>query len=337
MDDQSAPTRASRRDGPDPVVSGQWRGEAERHEQPLDCLIVGGGPGGLTAAIYLARFRRKFLIVDAGQSRASWIPRTHNHPGFPNGVNGNDLLDRMRAQLACHGGSVRQGTVTALAFQPDGSFTATLDGQTFTASHVILATGIIDIEPPLPNAQEAVRRGLVRQCPICDGYEMIDRRLAIIGRGTQGLGEALFLRNYSADLTLLTLGQPLDLDDENRRRMETAGIHAVEGPLAEIAVEDDRIARIVLADGTELTFDTIYSALGIHPRADLAAALGVELQPDRRIVTDPHQRTSIEGCYAVGDIVTGLNQLGVAMSQGEIAAVNIHNRLRTREGMCIAC
>lgn len=336
MDERSA-TRSSRHEGRDPVVDGQWSGEGPRREQPLDCLIVGGGPGGLTAAIYLARFRRRFLLVDAGQSRASWIPRSHNHPGFPEGVNGNELLERMRAQLSGHGESVRQGTVTAIAFEPDGSFTATVDGQTFKAAHIILATGIVDIEPPLPNAQEAVRRGLVRQCPICDGYEMIDRKLAVIGRGTQGLGEALFLRTYTADLTLVTLGHPLELDDENRRRMETAGIRVMEAPLVEIAIEDDRIARIVLADGTALTVDVIYSALGVHPRADLAAALGVELQPDRRIVTDPHQRTSIEGCYAIGDIVTGLNQLGVAMSQGEIAAVNIHNRLRAREGLCIAC
>jgi len=334
--DQGASTRASRHDGPGPVVEGQWSGEGAQHEPPLDCLIVGGGPGGLTAAIYLARFRRKFMLIDAGQSRASWIPRTHNHPGFPDGVNGNELLGRMRTQLAGHGGSARQGTVTSLAFQTDGSFVAKVDNDTLRASHVILATGVIDIEPPLPNAQDAVRRGLVRQCPICDGYEMTDRALGIIGRGTQAVAEALFLRHYSADLTIVTLGHPLELDDENRRRMEAAGIRAREAPLVEISIEGDRIARVALGDGSVLNFDTLYSALGIHPRADLAAALGIELQPDRRIVTDPHQRTSIEGCYAVGDIVTGLNQLGVAMSQGEIAAVDIHNRLRAREGMCLA-
>jgi thioredoxin reductase (NADPH) len=303
----------------------------------LDCIIIGGGPGGLTAAIYLARFRRRFVLVDAGQSRASWIPRSHNHPGFPDGVGGVELLRRMRDQLTGHGGVVQPGTVTALACQPDGSFTVRIDRRDpLVASHVILATGVVDVEPPLPNVLEAVRRGLVRQCPICDAYEMIDRKLVVIGRGAIGLGEALFLRSYTSDITLVTLGQDLDLSDENRVRMEEAGIRAVEVPLAEIAVENDRIARFTLHDGTELTFDAIYSALGSHPRADLAAALGLALHSDRRIMTDAHQRTSIEGCYAAGDIVTGLNQLGVAMAQGEIAAVDIHNRLRARQGLCLA-
>jgi thioredoxin reductase (NADPH) len=304
--------------------------------EPLDCLIVGGGPGGLTAAIYLARFRRRFAVIDAGESRASWIPRSHNHPGFPQGVNGVELLERMREQLRQHDADVQVGTITSLKRQPDGVFVATRNGDTMTASHVILSTGVVDVEPPLPNALEAVRRGLVRQCPICDAYEMTGRKLVVIGRDAQGLGEALFLRTYTADITMVTLGQPLKLSSENRQLMAEAGIGSVETPVTEIAIDGDRIARLDLADGSSLTFDAIYSALGIHPRADLAAVLGVELHPDRRIVTDDHQRTSIEGCYAAGDIVTGLNQLGVAMAQGEIAAVDIHNRLRAREGLCLA-
>jgi thioredoxin reductase (NADPH) len=311
--------------------------DGARDRAPTDCVIIGGGPGGLTAAIYLARFRRKFVLIDAGQSRASWIPRSHNHPGFPDGVGGIELLQRMRDQLAGHGGVVQSGTVTALTCQEDGSFTVSVNGdQPLVTSHVLLATGVVDVEPPLPNVLEAVRRGLVRQCPICDAYEMIDRKLVVIGRGTIGLGESLFLRSYTADITLVTLGQSLDLSDDNLRRMKEAGIRAVEAPLAEITIENDRIARFTLQDGATLAFDAIYSALGSHPRADLAAALGLALHSDRRIITDAHQRTSIDGCYAAGDIVTGLNQLGVAMSQGEIAAVDIHNRLRAREGLCLA-
>jgi thioredoxin reductase (NADPH) len=304
--------------------------------EPLDCLVIGGGPGGLTAAIYLARFRRRFLVIDAGESRATWIPRSHNHPGFPQGVNGIELLERMRAQLRQHEADVHVGTITSLKRQPEGLFVASRNGDSLSASHVILATGVVDVEPPLPNALEAVRRGLVRQCPICDAYEMTDRKLVVLGRDAQGLGEALFLRTYTADITIVTLGQVLNLSAGNRELMAQAGIHAVETPVTEIALEGDRIARLDFADGSTLTFDAIYSALGTHSRADLAAVLGVELHPDRRIVTDDHQQTSIDGCYAVGDIVTGLNQLGVAMAQGEIAAVDIHNRLRAREGLRLA-
>jgi thioredoxin reductase (NADPH) len=310
--------------------------EGDKSSAPLDCLIVGGGPGGLTAGIYLARFRRNFLLVDGGNSRASWIPRSHNHPGFPDGVGGVELLQRMRAQLAEYGGTLRQGMVTSLARREDGLYAAAVNGDTILASHVILATGVVDLEPPLPNAIEAVRRGLVRQCPICDGYEVIDHKIAVIGRGSRGVGEALFLRTYTPDITIVTLGEPLDVPDANRRRMDEAGIRAIETPVAAITLEENRIARMTFTDGESLVFDAIYSALGTHPRAELAATLGVDLHDDRRIIADDHLRTSLDGCYAAGDIVTGLNQLGVAMAQGEIAAVDIHNRLRMREGLCLA-
>jgi thioredoxin reductase (NADPH) len=305
-------------------------------EDILDCLIVGGGPGGLTAAIYLARFRRRFALIDAGNSRASWIPRSHNHPGFPQGIGGVELLERMRVQLAENGGSVRQGAVTSIARREDGLYGAAVDGTTLIASHLVLATGVVDLEPPLPNVIDAVRRGLVRQCPICDAYEAIDKKLAVIGRGAEGMGEALFLRNYTSDITLVTLGEECIGSPENMRRLDEAGIEVVETPVEEIALEGERIARFTFQGGATLAFDAIYSALGIHPRAELAAAVGIDLHRDRRIITDPHQRTSLEGCYAAGDIVTGLNQLGVAMAQGQIAAVDIHNRLRAREGLCLA-
>jgi thioredoxin reductase (NADPH) len=303
---------------------------------PLDCVIVGGGPGGLTAGIYLARFRRRFALIDGGNSRASWIPRSHNHPGFPNGIGGIELLQRMRAQLGEYGGSIRQDMVTSIARREDGLYAVAVDGTTLLASHVVLATGVVDLEPPLPNAIEAVRRGLVRQCPICDGYEVIDHKIAVIGRGERGVAESLFLRTYTPDITLVTLGEPLHAAAENRRRMEEAGIALIETHVAAITLEEDRIARLTFTDGASLVFDAIYSALGTHPRAELAATLGLDLHEDRRIITDDHQRSSLEGCYAVGDIVTGLNQLGVAMAQGEIAAVDIHNRLRAREGLCLA-
>jgi thioredoxin reductase (NADPH) len=303
---------------------------------PLDCIVVGGGPAGLTAAIYLARFRRRFVLIDAGQSRASWIPRSHNHPAFPHGINGIELIARMRHQLAEFGGQVREGTLVALGRQQgDGTFTAHLDGQSYVAFHALLAMGVVDNEPPLPDALSAMRSGLIRQCPICDGFEMIDRKLIVIGHGQRGLGEALFLRTYTADITIVTLGQKMGLSQEEQRRMEEAAIRVIETPVVQIDTEAERSVRVVMAEGTTLVADAIYSALGVHPRAEVAATLGVKLDSDQRIATDRHQRTSVEGCYAAGDIVTGLNQIGVAMAQGEIAAVDIHNRLRAREGLSL--
>lgn len=322
---------------PSVSTSSEAGGEAP-HAGPdvLDAIIVGGGPAGLTAAIFLARFRRRFVLLDGGQSRAQWIPRTHNHPGFPDGIVGEALLARLRDQLDAHGHEVAQGVASAVVRRDDRTFAVAADGHECAATHLLLATGVVDIAPPLANAMDAVRSGLVRLCPICDGYEVIDRKVAVVGRGAKGLGEALFLRTYTADITLVTLGEKLDLSREDEARLEAAGIVPQYAPVEVMERVDDGRVALRFADGAVASFDAVYSALGIQPRADLAATLGLRLHEDRRIPVDDHQRTSLEGCYAAGDIVTGLNQIGVAMAQAEIAAVDIHNRLRRRDGLALA-
>lgn len=298
----------------------------------LDCLIVGGGPAGLTAAIFLARFRRRFLVADGGQSRAEWIPRSHNHPAFPNGINGIELLQKLRAQAVKFGAEIRREQVSPVTLQADGSFRAVVAGARIAALHVLLATGVVDNDVPLPDTAAAVRRGLIRQCPICDAYEMIDRRLIVLGPEPQVAAEALFLRRYTADVTAVILGSSSAPESPARRKLRDAGIGIVETRSVKGIVAGETGIRIDLADNAALSADAIYSALGIRPRTELAEALKLRLQ-DGRIETDLHQRTSVEGCYAAGDVVTGLNQIGVAMAQGEIAAVDIHNRLRRRDGL----
>ena len=152
----------------------------------MDCLIIGGGPAGLTAAIYLARFRRQCLVVDMEASRASWIPVSHNLAGFPEGIAGPDLLALMRSQAERYGARIVQDKVELLTQSEHGGFVAVLgDGSRQPAKRVLLATGAKDVTPPLdlPDRKEAVRRGLLRYCPICDAYEVRGRKIALAGDG----------------------------------------------------------------------------------------------------------------------------------------------------------
>lgn len=296
----------------------------------LDCLIIGGGPAGLTSALYLARLRRRFVVVDSGTPRAAWIPTSHNIPVFANGISGTDILVRQRENLAQYGSCIQAGTVMGLRKQPD-RFIAMVeekDGGTcqIAARRVLLATGAVDIEPDLPDLPNAVQRGLVRYCPICDGYESRDRKVAVIGYGDHGMGEAIFIaRTYSHDVTLLTLGQHMELRPDQQAKLDEHGIKVVEHPVESLDIEDDRIAAIHV-DGEEHRFDVLYSALGLKYRSDLALSLGAEHDPSGSLMVDSHCQTTVKGLYAAGDIVRGIDQIVVGMGHGALAAIHIHNR-----------
>lgn len=295
--------------------------------EPLDCLVIGAGPAGLSAAIYLARFRRRFRVVDGGASRAALIPVSHNHPGFPDGVAGTELLARMRRQAERYGAEIVAGTVDALDRDEDGTFIAAVGDGALRARTVLLATGVVDIEPALPDVVGAVRRGLIRHCPICDAFEITDQKVGVIGHGTSALGEALFLRTYTADLTLLTLGERMTLAPDEARMVAEARIRIVEDPVSRVILEGDAIAALEVG-GAEHRFDTLYSALGCHVRSQLARDLGAAHNELGALAVDDHQRTSVPGLYAAGDVVSALNQIGVAMGQAAIAATAVHNDLR---------
>lgn len=308
---------------------------------PFDCVVIGGGPAGMSAAIYLARFRRRVALIDKGHSRAALIPRSHNHPGYPDGIRGGDLLDRMRQQMQQFGVTAVQGQATDAERRPDGLFAVRVAGQTLLADHLILATGVRDRLPPVDDPLRHIREGLIRQCPVCDAYELTDKPVAVIGAGASAAGEALFLCHYTAEVSILTLGESPDLSEDILAKLQRAGVRMVRDPVRSWnfggdQANGDRGVSVCLASGQRLDFAAVYSGLGNDPRNDLADRLGVTLADDGRIGTGGHQETSVSKVFAAGDVVTGLNQIAVAMAQGEIAATHVHNLLRLREGRCVA-
>ncbi|HMM08456.1 MAG TPA: NAD(P)/FAD-dependent oxidoreductase [Paracoccus solventivorans] len=303
---------------------------------PLDCLIVGGGPAGLTAALYLARFHRRVMVVDKGEGRLQMIPRTHNLAGYPQGIRGADLLSEMRDQAARYGAALVQAEVTALR-HADGLIEAEIAGagaplaQPVRARTVLLATGVVNHRPPLDAAthDHAVAAGLLRYCPICDGYEQSGKRIAVLGGDRHGLAEAVFLRSYSRDVTLVSL-TGLALDPAERAEAERAGVALAPAPVSHFGFDEGEV-RLTLADGSQQVFDTLYAALGTHTRNRLGEMLGTRLVDGECFVTDAHQRTTASGVYAAGDAVDALDQIGIAIGTGARAAVAIHNDLRARD------
>ena len=294
---------------------------------PLDCLIVGGGPAGLTAAIYLARFHLDILVVDAGKSRAGWIPSSHNHAGYPDGINGKELLELMRIQAQKYGAKIVTDRVTKLERNGDsGLFTATWGSGCQSARRVLLATGVTNRRPQMDEElhDEALSRGLIRYCPICDGYEVTDKKVGVIGSDSHGVAEAVFIRSYTADVTLIAPHAALKLTPEDQQKMKEAGIKCVDGPAEGVAF-DDKCIVVDTAEGHHV-FDSVYPALGSDTHTQLAEMVGADLS-DACIKVDSHQRTSVPGLYAAGDVVLGLDQISHAMGEGGVAATTIRNDL----------
>ena len=293
----------------------------------LDCVIVGAGPAGLTAAIYLGRFRRDFRVVDAGASRAARIPLSRNHPGYPEGVRGRTLIARMRRQAERYGAQIQAGRVDHLAAVKHG-FRLALADRELTAQTVLLATGVVDVEPEIPGVEEAVANGLIRICPICDGFETIGQSVGVIGRDEHAAREALFVTTYSDRVSLIHAGAQEALPAEMRQRLAAAGVEVVETPIESVALDRRRISALCFGPDQTRRFDSLYAALGVRPQIQLAADAGAKLDDSHRLVVSEHQETSVPGLYAAGDVVRGLNQISTAEGEGAIAATHIHNVLR---------
>ena len=292
----------------------------------LDCAVIGAGPAGLTAAIYLARFRRNFRVVESGGSRAAWIPRSHNHPGFPDGVAGKTLLARMRRQAEKYGARITPGRVESLTRLKDG-FAVETEGETLRARAVILATGVIDNSPDIPGLEDGVAKGLVRICPICDGYEVIGRSVGVLGKDDHCAREAEFIRTYSDDVTFIHVGGK-PLPKALRARLKRAGVKIIESAIQGVAIETRKITAFDFGAREAHRFDVVYSALGVTPRNQLAVQAGAKLDETGSLIVDDHQRTSVPGLYAAGDVVRGLNQISTAEGEAAQAATAMHNRLR---------
>jgi len=197
-----------------------------------------------------------------------------------------------------------------------------------SARTVLLATGVVENKPPLPHLADAVKRGLIRTCPICDGYEAIGKRVAVLGAGEHAAAEALFLRTFCTQITLLL---PADaagtLSADTRRSLDSAAVAITHVTVGAVSLNDGGVVALEVEDGNTHCFDLVYSAFGTTSQSQLANALQARSDVSGRLFVNEHQQTSVEGLYAAGDVVRGLNQISVADGEAAIAATAIHNYL----------
>lgn len=298
-----------------------------------DIAIVGAGPAGLSAALYAARFCRSVLVLHDGTARAARIPLTHNAPGFDGGIAGPDLLERMTRHPVKYGARVVEARVDSAEWTGANFRLASDSGTSWYARSVILATGVALNQVPLDPAthEAAIAHGVLRYCPVCDGYEHRGERIAVLGCDVSGAAEALFLKTFSDDVTLLPR-HDVDLTETERAELEAAGIVIVADPVERYEPTADAMIVHLAGHAEPQVFDVLYPALGSRPRNRLAQQLGLTLDPDGRAPGNSPFQTEIPGLYCAGDLVDGLDQISVAMGHGAVAATKAHNWLRARDG-----
>jgi thioredoxin reductase (NADPH) len=295
-----------------------------------DAVVIGAGPAGLTAALYLARYHRKVLVLHDGTSRALRCPETHNAPGFPDGVKGKDLIALMTRHAETYGAEIIEAGVTGIERDGKG-FVVRTDDQAWPARAVILATGVSinQIEMPQDQHEQAIADGVLRYCPVCDGYEGTDRALGVIGCDSSGAAEALFLRQYSDRITLMPLDYP-ELTKDEQRQLDEAGIIITHGALDRLE-PNDKTMVVHLETGGRVEVDVLYPALGMTPRSDIVRGLGVEINAAGCLGEETIFGSRVPGFFAAGDVVEGLDQISVASGHGAIAATKAHNWLRDQD------
>lgn len=293
----------------------------------FDVAIVGGGPAGLSASIFLARYLHSVLLIDSGDPR-NWETRgIKAFLGLP-GVKPAELRALGRDEARKYGATLEDDSVNRAQKLSDDHFVLTThSGADFDARRVLLAIGLKDIWPDVPGLERAYGE-TAHVCPDCDGYETRGKKTVVIGRGRNAVWMALNLTTWTRDIIICTNGEEPQLDEpEYCQKLDALNIPVLTERIISIKVKSGQVRCLELESGMDLDAEKIFFAIGQYPADDLGAQLGCTRDAGGHIVVDRHYHTSVPNVYAAGDIVPGSQLAIAAASDGAIAALAIHKSL----------
>lgn len=296
-------------------------------EQSFDVAIVGGGPAGLSASIWSARYLHRVAVIDSGDPR-NWQTRgVHGYLGLP-AVRPADLRRRGREEARAEGATLIDAICERVTQTDDDLFELILGtGARVHARRLLLAIGLRDVWPDLPGI-ENIYGVDAYVCPDCDGHECRDKKVVVIGKGRKAVGLALDLTTWTRDIIICTNGAPAAFDSaEYCEKLDALNIPVLESRITCLRHSGERVHAIEFEDGLQLDVDKIFFAIGQYPADDLGAQLRCERDSGGHIIVDATYRTSVRNCYAAGDIVPGPQLAIVAAGDGAIAALAIHKSL----------
>jgi thioredoxin reductase len=297
------------------------------YQQQYDVAIVGGGAAGLSAALVLARSRRRVVVLDSGSPRNAPAAHMHNFLSR-DGLPPAELLSTGRSEVRGYGGEIVSGTVDQVESTSAGFCLRLEDGSTIAARRLLIATGLTDELPDVPGVRERWGRDVLH-CPYCHGYEVRDQALGVLGTGPKSVHQALLVRQLSRDVVFFrhTLAEFADAD---RQRLAAREVRVVEGPVARLVVEGDRLTGAQLTDGSVVARSAVFVAPRFVANDRILAALGAQAE-HAPLATDPTGRTSVPGVWAVGNVVDAAAFVIEAAAAGARAAAAVNADLVEQE------
>jgi thioredoxin reductase (NADPH) len=289
-----------------------------------DAVIIGGGPAGLTAAIYLARSLRSVAVFDCDRpARSDWVQVNHNYLGFPDGISIVDLGKRGRTQAEQYGARFYETEATSIS-RLDGEFEVTAGQHKLCGRAVILATGVTDNWVEFPGYEEFIGRSM-HWCIVCDGYEMQGQRVLVVGDDEHAAQVAMQMVRFTNDVSLLVRMEAPEMDQRLRQALSARGIRVMSGEIATARAREPGVfAAVVLAGGEEIEVDHLFSEQGARPNVALAESIGIDLTDDGYIRVDTEGRTSMAAIYAAGDVTRLFShQVVTAAHEGATAATSL--------------
>ncbi|HEX7152831.1 MAG TPA: NAD(P)/FAD-dependent oxidoreductase [Thermoanaerobaculia bacterium] len=291
-----------------------------------DCVIIGGGPAGLTAAIFLGRYRRRILLLDAGEPRNRAARAIHGFLG-QHDIPPAELLRRGRAEAEAAGVEIQEARVTK-AEKVGDVFELTTDAGTVRGRRILLAYGVRDERPDDIPDFDRYYGSSIYHCPDCDGYECRDRTIGVIGWGKKVAGLALKLLQWTDDVVVFTHGHAREWNEEQHSKILAANVTVKDEAIVALEGNGDRVSGAVLSTGECVKAEAFFFTLGVHRSTDLAEQLGCKVDPEKpNVIVDDHRKTTVEGVWAAGDLVAGAQLAITSAADGAIAAIAINKSL----------
>lgn len=290
-----------------------------------DCIIIGGGPAGLTCAIFLGRYQRRVLLVHHGRPRNYASRAIHGFIGQHN-IPPGELIRRGREEAEAAGAEICECTASKVERTGD-LFEVTTSNGVFRARRVVLAYGVRDMLPDIPEI-ESYYGGSVFHCADCDGYEVREKEVGVIGWGPRAVGLSLKLLQWTSRITVFTDGHERGWTEEHQSKLLAESIRIKEEKIVSLIGREAMVEAAVLRSGEQIPVDALFFTIGVERSCLLAEGLGCDVDPQRpNIVVDAHKQTTIEGIYAVGDLVAGSQLAITSAADGAIAAIALNQSL----------